>query len=130
MTEKRMRSIIVKMLEPLGAFSVENVAHPGTPDISTVRGWIELKVCSRPMGGGRVAMGIRPAQRVWFQRWGRSRGRAWLITLLDDDTWFIHEGESVKYLGYVSEKDMRDIAVKVWDTRIIASELIDALLRG
>lgn len=140
MREKRMRQLIVRMLQPIGAFAVENFAHDGTPDVCTVAGWIELKVGSWPSrAGSRVRIELRTAQGIWMRRWIRHGGKAWTLSLVDqssvnaprlESAWFLHNAEwAHDHLGNVTEEEMKQQALVWWQEKPIAEQLISALLK-
>lgn len=127
--EKKFRSKVVKLLEPICGTPLENiVGDPGDPDVYCVAGFLELKVAERPrMEETRVTVDVRPAQRLWLKRWRMSGGRAWTLTLLGD-TWLLHEGHwAAECLGEVNERSLRVNAVAVWEGAPTSSDLIKAL---
>ena len=86
MTEKRLRSIMVSMLAPFGAFAVENPVCPGTPDICTSLGWIELKCPSV------AKISVRKTQLVWMRDWIKHGGTVWVLSVIRT-SWFLHTGQ-------------------------------------
>lgn len=97
MTERKIRTEIVKMLKPIGAFAVENPACPGTPDIATTLGWIELKIGKVPVDPNKAPkVDLRSTQRVWLRKWHAVGGVAWTLTKFDhgsgDPSWLLHRG--------------------------------------
>ena len=128
--ENKFRSKVVKILSSICAFPIENAVYDGVPDVCCIAGWLELKVASRPkMEATRVAIDLRPAQRLWLKRWRMSGGRAWTLTLLGD-TWLLHEGHwAAECLDHVNERELRANAVAVWESAPDANEMISALTR-
>jgi hypothetical protein len=127
--EKKFRSKVVKILSPICASPIENiVGDGGDPDVYCVAGWLELKVATRPVKmNSRVAVDVRPAQRLWLKKWRLSGGRAWTLTLLGD-TWMLHEGHwASECLGLVTETVLRTNAVGVWEGPPSSNDLIRAL---
>lgn len=136
MTEKRFRSLVIKMLDPIGAFAVENSAGVGVPDICTVAGWIELKIASWPIRlETKISVDLRKTQVIWLRRWVAHGGKAWTLTDIEGE-WFLHKASwACDFLGNSAEAELRENAVP-WrgvhvntcrpDQRI----LIDTLLGG
>jgi len=114
MTEKRMRHQVTKLLEPICAFAVENPVHPGTPEVCTTYGWLELKMGTWPKRtGSPVRVKLRKEQRIWLRKWFALGGSAWTFTWMDGDgDWFLHPGVwSAQHLGRVCEQSFRDAAI-------------------
>lgn len=128
MRESKFRSIVVKLLAPIGAFPVENTVHSGMPDVCCVLGWIELKVAHRPGNSETiVSVDLRPAQRLWLKKWSMIGGAAWTLTLLGD-TWFLHSAKwAHSLLGRVNEKEMKEKAIAVWTEPPSFEDMIHAL---
>lgn len=141
MRERAFRRAVVDMLQPIGAFAVENMACDGTPDVCTAVGWIELKVGTWPAHAStRVRVDLRVAQGIWMRRWIRHGGRVWTMTLVnqsvmsakrDDSAWFLHNAEwSHEHLGNVTEEQMKEHALAWWSGKPVAEELLQAILKG
>ena len=127
--EKKFRAKVVKLLAPICGSPLENiVGDGGDPDVYCVAGWLELKVAERPKRmSTRVAVDVRPAQRLWLKKWRLSGGRAWTLTLLAD-TWLLHEGHwASECLGNVTEDELRKNAVAIWERAPDSNDLIRAL---
>lgn len=130
MKETSWRTTVVNMLGPLGAFSVENPAHPGTPDINCTAGWIELKKAEWPARDETlVDIDMRAAQRVWHRRWRRHGGFSWTLCNIDK-TWFLHDGRwSADFLGLVPRAEIVSNAIAAWWNGPTAEQLITALIK-
>lgn len=80
---------------------VENRVWPGTPDVNTTVGWIELKWDDRwPPKGGPLALDhVTNEQRIWNLRRWRARGRCWWMLQVGQD-WLLLDGwTGAKLLG-------------------------------
>lgn len=96
MIERDMRKQLVKLLRPLGAFAVENGgAHPGTPDIAYVGGWIECKATeqwpARPDTPVKLDHDLTKQQRIWLMKWHRVNGVAFVMLNIDRE-WLLFQG--------------------------------------
>lgn len=96
MIERDMRKQLVRLLRPLGAFAVENGgAHPGTPDIAYVGGWIECKATeqwpARPDSPVRLDHDLSKQQRIWLTKWHRVNGRAFVMLNIAGE-WLLFDG--------------------------------------
>ena len=131
MTEQHMRKLIVNALKPLGAFAVENPANPGTPDVCTVLGWLELKVVRKlpARARTRVSIDLRKGQRIWLRRWCRSGGKAWTITfIVGHNEWLMHDGRwAALHLGVAGIEELQNAALFRWSGSICPVELMDAM---
>lgn len=89
-----MRSTVVKVLKPFDAISVENPAYPGTPDVNSTLGWIELKEAKRWPRGAHTPLRLphfTQQQRVWLTRRARvDRGRVWLLLKVGEE-WLLYD---------------------------------------
>lgn len=128
-SESKVRQLIVKMLHSVGAFSVENVVGSGCPDVCCTLGWIELKVATSPANpASRLTVDLRPSQVLWHRHWARCGGKAWTLTLVDDQWWLLHTGQwAAEHLGRVSYEEAIDAAVMVWRHTISGEQLIEHL---
>jgi hypothetical protein len=131
MKETSWRTTVVNMLGPLGAFSVENPAHPGTPDINCTAGWIELKKAEWPARDDTpVDIDMRQTQRIWHRRWRRHGGFSWTLTKVNEEIWILHDGRwSADHLGNVTREVLIANAVTVWWNGPTAAELITTLIK-
>lgn len=96
MIERDMRGQLVRLLRPLGAFAVENGgAHPGTPDIAYVGGWIECKATeqwpARPETPVQLDHDLTRQQRIWLIKWQRVNGRAFVMLNIAGE-WLLFAG--------------------------------------
>lgn len=128
MVEKRLRSKVIKLLEPLGAFAVENPAKPGTPDVCTTMGWIELKLGTfAKTSRGAVRITLRNEQRIWLRKWSLFGGKAWVLTVINGE-WFLHDGLwSSENIGRVKEEVFREHAEESWVMAPKRHELLQAI---
>jgi hypothetical protein len=96
--ESQLRATVVAMLRPLHALVVENPLVPGTPDVNTSVGWIELKHLNDWPRQERTI--VRPEhftqeQRDWLERRAAAAGRAWVLLRVGralDAHWCLLEG--------------------------------------
>jgi len=112
------RKIVVPALKRLDAVSVENPAHPGTPDVNYLHGWIELKRIERwpPRKGPVRVPHFSKEQRIWLRRrWG-SGGEAYLLLLVEEThEWLLFDGQTAATLvGSTPEAQLRPRAVASW----------------
>jgi len=132
MTEKRLRTKIVKMLVGVGAFAVENSVLPGTPDVCCTLGWIELKLGKWPKTNrGRVNIDLRTSQRVWMKRWSAVGGRCWTLTFINSE-FFLHKGVwAADNFGDALELEFRAnaFATWTWDKPITRESLIKEMIK-
>jgi hypothetical protein len=135
-TERGLRSRVIKHLETLGAFAVENGAGVGAPDVCTVVGWIELKLAKLPVGDKTpVRVDLRPAQRIWLRRWATFGGVASVLTgvsgrrgheyLSPSDTlWLLHPGSwACEFLGKAGVEDLKRCALTFFHGGLDAGSL-------
>lgn len=130
MTEKRMRQRIVKILDEYDPISVENPAHPGTPDLNCTLGWIELK--QEPVWPVRASTPLRVPhftmqQRVWLKRRHRSGGNAWLLLQVGQE-WLLFSGNvAAEHLGNVTREALYLLCIRHWRKGLVDLELIECL---
>lgn len=132
MSEKKFRHKIIQMLKPLRAFPVENPMHDGTPDVHCLAGWIELKVANSPTRHTtRVAIGLRPAQKIWMRGWRLQNGRVWTLLLIDERHVLLHDGHwSAQNFDLVDYPTLSANALYGWlDQPLRADSLIEQLLK-
>lgn len=118
MSEQTLRQNVIRILKPLDAKSVENLAYPGFPDVNYIEGLIELKSKGRwPI---RAASPLRlshftPAQRVFLRRRWELGGNAWLL-LQVNTTYLLYKGFDVQEIGRTLTKaQLIKLATKTWD---------------
>ena len=119
MSEQTMRRKVVRALRDanLDAVAVENPAHPGTPDVNYVGGWIELKYLPAwPVKGGVLRIRhFTKQQRIWLERrWGAG-GNAYLLLQVGTDWMLFNGGDAARYLGKVGRKFLLKIALHSCD---------------
>lgn len=135
MIEKDMRGQLVKLLQPIGAYAVENGGcHPGTPDIATVLGPIECKATNqwpaRPDTPVKLDHDLTQGQRIFLMKWHRVNGCAWVMLNIAGD-WLLFEGTvAVSILGgrkAGTKLELFENALGTWSRKPKTEELIPLL---
>lgn len=132
MSERLFRQNVIHLLRPLDAQSVENICHPGTPDVNCTLGWIELKWVKSPPARPDTILAVRhftPQQRVWLMRRWRAGGGAWLL-LQCGKSWLLFTGETAAdVVGRTPMGILHAAACSQWDHTPHPLDLISALKR-
>ncbi len=123
-----MRSRVIKLLEPLHGVAVENDACPGTPDVTYVGGWLELK--SRDAWPKRPETPLRvrhftQEQRIWLRAECAAGGRAFLLLRVRYD-WLLFWGETAADVLGTDDgwrANLVNCAIKYWPDRLNEQEL-------
>lgn len=126
MSESAMRSNVLRMLRPLAAFPVENLAQPGTPDVAYRHGWLELKwLRSWPRTAStHVKFDFTPQQRYWLLNWRRAGGQAWFMVQCSNEWILIDGAVAALKVGTLSRAGLAmEIAEKYWGHGIDEEEL-------
>jgi len=102
MSEQKMWVAIRPMFVGLDAVRVENPAHPGTPDVNYVGGWVELKhVAAWPVYDD-AELKIRhftPEQKVWLTRRWLAGGAAHLLLQVRNDWLLFTAPKACEFVG-------------------------------
>ena len=117
MTERSLRSDIVRALRALDACAVENPAGPGTPDINYIGGWIELKVLDEwPIKEDTFLQidHFTPQQRIWLDRRWRKGGAAFVLLKVAQDWLLLEAPLAVSLLGRAKRSDLLAAARRHW----------------
>lgn len=126
MSEKTQRRRIVRALSKLDALAVENPLMSGTPDVNYVHGWIELKWMRTWAPNDKLPFRINhftDKQRRWLLRRWQKGGDTWLMLQVGSQ-WLLFDGPTAaKYVGHVTEKELKRLAIKYWDQGLIDKEL-------
>ena len=115
MSESNMRQHLVRVLKAAGLdpVSVENPAHPGTPDLNYADGWLELKwVRSAPINPETPLLlaHFSPQQRVWLLRRWRAGGNVHLLLCCAGE-WMLFDGDvAVEVVGKSTLPELRKVA--------------------
>ncbi len=128
--ESDMRRVIVKALWKLDAFSVENPANPGTPDVNFIEGWIELKVLEKWPIRTKTLVRIShftQQQRTRLMARQVLGGNVFLLLKVNQE-WLLFDGKTAAiYVGRVTKRDLIDRAAKHWSNGLVTEELIECL---
>lgn len=115
--EKNQRQRVIKALAPLHAFSVENMVHPGTPDVAFVGGWLECKCVKEWPRRGGILKGevdrkhFTNQQRLFCRTWSRKQGFHSICLQVGDDWFLIEPVRAADHLGIDwTEQYIRDWA--------------------
>jgi hypothetical protein len=109
---------MVRELTSLAAFPVENIVRPGTPDVSYLKGWVELKwLRAWPK---REETPVRldhwtQVQRLWHYRWRAKGGTSWVLLQCRHE-WLLLDGAlAALHLGSVNRKGLLELCAGYWD---------------
>lgn len=127
-----MRQVVVKLLKPLHAISVENgLTHPGTPDINCTLGWIECKATEHwpvnPETIVRLDHDLTPQQRVFAVRRRRAGGACWVLLTISGE-WLLFDGAvAAEHLGRATRDQLYRFATSTWQKTPTREDLIRCL---
>lgn len=120
------------LLKGLDPVRVENPMQPGTPDVNTRLGWIELKFAVEwpPRGGPLRLDHFTKQQRVWLTRRRRAGGNAKLLLKVGDSEWLLFDGTvAAVFLGYEPRERLYEIVLARWTRKPTLEELQECLAR-
>lgn len=116
MSERAVRTRVVKALRSLDAMAVENPALPGTPDVEFIGGWLELKKVDRwPAKGGVLHIPhFTKQQRLWLaKRWARG-GYCGLLLQVGRE-WLLFDGDvAARVVGSADRQQLYDACRIKW----------------
>lgn len=117
MSESDQRSKVVRALKAQGAFAVENPCLPGTPDVSYIDGWIELKWLRgwpKREDSPVTIEHYTPQQRVFHVEHWRKGGAVHLL-LQVRGTWLLFDGPTAaRIVGKVPRAELEAAALEHW----------------
>lgn len=132
MSEKNMWRTVRSRLKGWDPVRVENPAHPGTPDVNHIHGWLELKWAARWPARPDTVFSLdhyTQQQRTWAERRSRAGGRVLLLLKVGTD-WLLYDGaEAAKHLGRLPKGQTMALALKHWPVKLPEKEL-RCLLKG
>lgn len=126
-----MRRIVVRLLKPVHAVSVENSCYPGTPDVNCTLGWLELKSNdlwpARPSTIVTLKSEFTPQQRVWMLKRWHAGGACGLLLNVDTDWLWFHGDVAAEHIGHTTRAELLDLADAHWPQTPTSGELIECL---
>lgn len=126
-SEVSMRQRVVNALRPLDAVAVENPAHPGTPDVNYVEGWIELKAAASWPAQAETPLRIdhfTNVQRIWLNRRARRGGRAHVLLRVGHEWLLFSALDAAARLGLSSRAELLSLAERSWPRTPTDEELL------
>lgn len=133
MRESAVRQMIVTILRPLDAISVENPARPGTPDVNFVEGWLELKVLDKWPARAHTKVSVpcfTQQQRVWLTRRYVAGGNVWLLIRIEDDWVLLNGFKAADLLGRLNKNELIKVADLYCEGKLDKPALYKILKRG
>lgn len=128
-SERDMRKVVVRLLKPLHAVSVENGVGIGTPDVNCSLGWIELKSVDQPARPGSPVRAPHwtQEQKLWLRAREAAGGLAALL-LKVGDWWILLDAETAyEIVGKVPLGRLLDECRFAWRGQPDKNQLIEAL---
>lgn len=119
MSEKTMRSRVIKALKELHAIPIENHIIPGTPDINYNNGWIELKYIKNWPKNEKTIVSINhftAQQRRWLENRCQKNGNAYLLLhIYSTKQWLLFTGDvAARYIGSSTKNELESLAYSRW----------------
>jgi hypothetical protein len=113
-SEGKDRKDVVKALKSLHAFPVENPVYPGTPDISFIGGWIEMKKLD--------AWPVRPTtkvrldhytlqQRAWARIHHHRGGQSYWLLRVQREWLLLHGAVAAEVVGTLTKEELKGRAI-------------------
>lgn len=133
MSEGAMWDALRPQLRGLDPVRVENPMVPGTPDVSIVPGWIELKYAERwpPKGGPLRIDHFTREQRAWITKRVKAGGNVWLLLKVGEHEWLLFKGLiAALYLGHEPRERLYEMVVARWTRLPRNGELRQCLRQG
>lgn len=107
MSERAMRKRVLRALKPLHAVAVENPAHPGTPDVNYIEGWLELKKLKAWPKSDDAPVALEhfaPQQRIWLRNRTVMGGSSYMLLQVGNE-WLLFTGRvAADIVGRVSRR--------------------------
>ena len=117
MSEQKMWVAIRPLFAGLDPVRVENPAHPGTPDVNYIGGWVELKHAYHWPKRPDTVFIIRhftPEQRTWLIRRWAAGGAVHLLLQVAND-WLLFTGPTAAAkLNFCTKMALIEAADKHW----------------
>jgi hypothetical protein len=129
MSEASMWKRVKRALTGCDAIRIENRCELGTPDCNIATGaWVELKIADAPKRGGILTINhYSTEQRVWAVRRAHAGGKTFVLIKISN-LWILLKGEvAAKYLNYTTIEELKGVAVKSWQPKLIDHELREFL---
>ena len=113
-SESKDRKDVVRALKSLHAFPVENPVYPGTPDISFIGGWIEMKKLD--------AWPVRPTtkvrldhytlqQRAWARIHHHRGGQSYWLLRVQREWLLLHGAVAAEVVGTLTQAELKGRAI-------------------
>lgn len=131
-SEKVVRSWVIKALRPLHAIPVENPIYPGTPDVAHVLGWLELKHVERaPV---RASSPVRlphytTEQRLWAKMHSRAGGNCHVLLQVEREVFLLDGFVAANILGTATLAEIRAQVFTSWKGRPSPQSLLTAIMQ-
>lgn len=120
----------------MDGIAVENSAHPGTPDVAYIGGWIELKEADewpkRPQTPLRLPH-FKPHQRAWAIRHSHKGGVCLMLLKVGKFEWYLLDGLfSAHRLGKITREEIQSASLMVFNHGLDSERFLECLqnLRG
>lgn len=113
-----MRRRVVSALRPLHGVAVENPACPGTPDVSFVEGWIELKWVRRWPEKETTPLIVEHytlEQRIWQMRRRMAGGTCWFLLQVSKDWLLFDAVNAALHISKSTKFQLLDRCVARWN---------------
>lgn len=130
--ESAMRQRISKILRQANKAPtpVENTAMPGTPDLSFVEAWMELKRIESWPKRAETFVRVRdftPKQRAWLKRRHRAGGKVYFLLQAGRD-WILLPGHvAADIVDRSTKQELIDEAIKYWRNGLNEKEFVKCL---
>ena len=127
MSEKDMRRRVITATRPLHGLAVENPVYPGTPDVNTTEGWIELKWLRSWPKRSQTIVELNHytiQQRLFARKRQRAGQRCWLMLQCRRE-WFLYDGVvAANHVGRSTRQELIDHAYHYWPDGLNDAELV------
>lgn len=127
-----MRADLVKQCKDLHMKPIENIVGIGTPDVTYIDGWLELKILDDwPAKPGTVVKFKRYTkdQKLWLRTHWELGGRAFLVAKVAQE-WLVIAGPDAVVAGSVTRSELESVAIlhmKKFDPQIFKAFITESM---